>query len=431
MVNLESSGDQVADVTAQSKPQDALSGPPVHSHDNGQLLPATPTDIEQLIPQVSNDNGKAHSDNNIPAVEAVNDPEVPASPLKSQQGDLDSLNFHRDTILVPENSKDVETVSNSQGWRMPVVKIKVKRSTTSSKADETEKPASERSHGLRNESERGATSSNSVDAPAINFNKSAGTRNQNFEESNSLHDHGSRMSASIGSVKVISDIDDRVKELQCTADSSKLSLVSPKEDQTPASICENSIPNPQAIRNDHGGAESLAELESHLHGGDHENDKKKKKKRKRDDPEYLEKKRLKKEKKKQKAKEKEMGMQMPRNSAPQPSASVDSHIMVNESSEKPPVNAGQRNDAFEDKQSSKSIQQASTSAHGQQNEKIDPSEQDQNIVHPSVSVTPGSNQLAEGAAPTTTATNVTNTVAAPKESSAPPKFRIKIKTRKP
>ncbi|CAM8974118.1 unnamed protein product [Rhodiola kirilowii] len=433
LANLESSSDQHVDVTAQSKPQEEPTGSLVHTNGNGQPLPEAPRDIEHGILQMTNEDRKAYSDDNLPAEEPAAGPSDPASPLKSQQGAPDSTNLHRDTVIAPENSRDVDTISNSQGWRMPVVKIKVKRSAASSKLDEADKPASERSHGVRNDSERGATSSNSVDAPARNFSKGIGTRNLNLQESNSFHDHGSHLSASIGSVKITSDFDYFGKELQCTADSSKFSLVPHETDQNPVSVPQNSsldasgqklvtVPAFSGTRHDHG-AGSLAELEAHLNGGDHEKEKKKKrkkdkdKKRKKDDPEYLEKKRLKKEKKKQKLKE--MGMLL--NTAPQPCASVEIHMVANKPSEKPPLHSTQQPSASVDSHGQRNEPFAS-SAYGHV-EKIEPSEQDQNRVTPSIGQ--GTSEIASRGL--TTSVTVTNPPA--NASSGPPKFRIKIKNR--
>uniref|UniRef100_A0A7N0ZVB9 Transcription initiation factor TFIID subunit 2 n=1 Tax=Kalanchoe fedtschenkoi TaxID=63787 RepID=A0A7N0ZVB9_KALFE len=431
--NFESSNDQFADVLTKNKPQVARTGHPVHSYDNGEPLSEAPGDIGLGDPQVLNEDKKVYSDDNLHAGENDDDP---VSLPKYQQGAPDSTILYHDNVFVPEHSRDANTVSNSQGWRMPVVKIKVKRSAASSKADEGDKPTSERSHVIRNDNERGATSSNSVDAPAGNIVTAVGTRNQNFEESNSFHNHGSHVSASIGSVKITSDFHDSGKDLQCTADSSRLPLVPPEGDPNPASILGKSsldvrdqefgsLPAFSDTRQDQDGG-SLAELEAHLHGGDPEEDKKKKMKKdkemkrkkevRKDDPEYLEKKRVRKEKKRQKMKE--MGIAF--NPSPQPSASFDLHAEVTEPSGKQPIYSsqklsrsidshGQINEPC-DKQTIKTALQTSNSADGHV-DKVEQPEQAENQV---------------GSVP---AAAVTVTNPAAKESSGPPKFRIKIKNR--
>ncbi|PON86522.1 Coatomer beta subunit [Trema orientale] len=214
----------------------------------------------------------------------------------------------KDGLPIPELSKEADTISTSHGRKMPVVKIRMKRSTATSRATEVDTRTVERSQGGLYENDHGASSSVSVDAPHRNFAEAVSISNQNLEEVNSCHDLGSQMTASIGSAKLASDGDDMGKELQCTADSSKVfALAQPDDPSSSSFIQDNSVD---------AGAQKFASLQAlsdSRHGHDKEKEKKRKdrdKKRKRedhkghrDDPEYLERKRLKKEKKK---KEKEM-----------------------------------------------------------------------------------------------------------------------------
>ncbi|KAK4749006.1 hypothetical protein SAY87_026455 [Trapa incisa] len=224
---------------------------------------------------------------------------------------------------VPVAVKEPDTVSSSQEQRQkkPIVKIKVKRSTASSRGDEDiDNQTVEKSQGCRtNEPDHGVSSSLSVDAPLRNATEtvSIGNNHNNLEEVNSCHDLGSRVTASIGSAKVASE--DLRKELQCTADSSKISYHSHIQDRTSQGMLEESslnlasdvaaypnLPTASAVGNHDNN--SVAGEGSLRTVKDREKEKKKKKKdkdekRKRDDPEYLERKRLKKEKKR---KEKEM-----------------------------------------------------------------------------------------------------------------------------
>lgn len=216
-----------------------------------------------------------------------------------------------------EVPKEVDTVSNGQERKKPVVKIRVKQSSAASRAD-TDNQMVERSLGARNEIDRPASSSVSVDAPQRNFGETVSVSNHNVEEVNSWHDRGSRMTASIGSAKFMSDGDELVKELQCTADSSV--VYSPRPlDPSSSSIIQDSNIDADARR--FVSLRSLSVAKSDLHGESlgrdvsaHGKEKKKSKEKKRkredhkghhhhDDPEYLERKRLKKEKKRR---EKEM-----------------------------------------------------------------------------------------------------------------------------
>lgn len=228
---------------------------------------------------------------------------------------MDGLTVHEpsmDGLAVPEPSKEADTISNSQRRKLPVVKIRVKKSSTTSRAEEGDNQTVERSQGGH------ASSSVSVDAPHRNFREAVSLSNQNFEEVNSCHDRGSRMTASIGSAKFASDADDNIgKELQCTADSSKVYVQPQPENPSPSFMQDNQDADVQKYaslqalsvpRNDlNGGSFGMVDL---LHRGKEKEKKKdKEKKRKRDghkshrdDPEYLERKRLKKAKK-QKEKE--------------------------------------------------------------------------------------------------------------------------------
>ncbi|XP_019451974.1 PREDICTED: transcription initiation factor TFIID subunit 2 isoform X1 [Lupinus angustifolius] len=212
-----------------------------------------------------------------------------------------------------EISKEADTVSNSHE-RKRTIKIKVKQSSATSRAD-TDNQMVERSIGRRNEMDHGASSSVSVDAPQRNFAETLSVGNHNIEEVNSWHDRGSRMTASIGSAKFLSDGDELVKELQCTADSSLVYSQPQPEDPSSSSIVQDysidadarryaSLQTLSAARLD---GESLGK-EISVRGKEKQRGKDKKRKRdnhkgRQDDPEYLERKRLKKEKKR---KEKEM-----------------------------------------------------------------------------------------------------------------------------
>ncbi|KAB2633686.1 transcription initiation factor TFIID subunit 2 [Pyrus ussuriensis x Pyrus communis] len=245
-----------------------------------------------------------------PSIGGVGAPEPPI-------GSFDGLTVSepiKDSLAVLEPFKDADTVSNSHKRKL-TVKIRVKSSATTSRA-EGDNQTVERSQGGHLETDRGASSSVSVDAPHKNFAE-VSLSNQNLEEVNSWHDLGSRMTASIGSAKLASDVDDIGKELQCTADSSKVSALPRPEDPSPSFIQDNrdaevqkyaSLQELSVPRNDiNGGSSGMAD--SLPRGKEKEKKKDKEKKRKRDghkghrdNPEYLERKRLKKEKK-QKEKE--------------------------------------------------------------------------------------------------------------------------------
>ncbi|KAJ4974000.1 hypothetical protein NE237_007174 [Protea cynaroides] len=234
----------------------------------------------------------------------------------------------------PEAGNDTDTISNGIERRMPVVKIRVRQSATSSRAEEAENTI-DRSQGGHNETERGASSSMSVDAPQRITNEPVSTSNQNVEEVNSCYDHSSRMTASIGSAKLVNDDDEIRKELQCTADSRKGASQPESDDRSsPGTIKGNNVEAQKYAslqtlsvgRHDQDGAPMSLEAPN---SREKEKEKKKKKdkekKRKREekdehkghrnDPGYLERKRLKKEKKQ---KDKEMAMLLSGEAKPSP-----------------------------------------------------------------------------------------------------------------
>lgn len=246
-------------------------------------------------------------------------PEPPSNIRDPLELPPDMPNPSHDVLVVPHGSKDADTVSNCHDRKMPSFKIRVKQSAATSRTEEADNQTVERSHGGPREMDRGASSSVSVDAPQRNFADVVSISNQNLEEVNSCHDRGSRMTASIGSAKPASDGEDIAKELQCTADSSKVSVHPKPNVQLSSSVMQDN--NVDADAHKYASLQTLSVGRNGLDGGSvgmtesslHRKEKKKKgkeKKRKRedhkghrDDPEYLERKRLKKEKKQ---KEKEM-----------------------------------------------------------------------------------------------------------------------------
>ncbi|XAR63884.1 hypothetical protein NMG60_11024024 [Bertholletia excelsa] len=245
--------------------------------------------------------------------------EAPADVLRpSQPPQVHIPSLSHDGLAIPELSKEADTVSNSHERRKPVFKIRVKQAAASSRADDADNATLEKSQGGHNDADRGASSSVSVDAPQRNFTEAVSLSNQNLEEVNSCHDPGSRMTASIGSAKLASEGDELGKELQCTADSSKVSMLPPPDDRSSPSIAKDNGGTTKTQKyaslqilcvpgHDHDSV-SLAtgDLPSHSKK-ERTKDKEKKRKRDdkghRDDPEYIERKRLKKEKKRR---EKEM-----------------------------------------------------------------------------------------------------------------------------
>ncbi|KAI5660153.1 hypothetical protein M9H77_28946 [Catharanthus roseus] len=256
--------------------------------------------------------------------------EVPTPPTNGheQKKQLDLVN---EALTIAE-AKEPDTVSNSHERKKPVFRIKVKQSAASSRAEDPDTAILDKSQDAH--TDRGASSSVSVDAPQRNFAETLSTANQtlvNLEDVNSCHDVGSRVTASIDSAKLPAD-GELLKELQCTADSSKVSLIPPAEDHVSPSIGKED-PS-EMVANKYVSLQSLSLTGSYVDKGasvkerDKKKDKEKKRKRERsrdehkgnnrDDPEYLEKKRLKKEKKK---KEKEMAKLL--NDEPKASSSFD------------------------------------------------------------------------------------------------------------
>ena len=103
--------------------------------------------------------------------------------------------------------KETDIISVSQKRKENIVKIKVKRFTASSMAEEADNQTVERSRGGHHEAGRGASSSISMDAPQRNSTEAMRASNQNIEKVNSCIDRGSRMTASWGSTKRASDGD--------------------------------------------------------------------------------------------------------------------------------------------------------------------------------------------------------------------------------
>lgn len=246
--------------------------------------------------------------------------------IKPHQPPVDNPNLLHDNLVVPEVPKEVDSVSNSHERKTAVVKIRVKQSATTSKAEEAENGTAERSQGgersqgRHHDADRGATSSVSVDAPQRNSTEAVSISNQNIEEVSSFHDHGSRITASIGSAKIASEGDNFGKELQCTADSGNVSVHRQPDDPSSPSIIHDNYVDAESQKyaslqtlsvSRHDGC-SLGTVDSQIPGKEKRKNKRKDKEKKRkreadkrdlDDPEYIERKRLKKEKKQ---KEKEM-----------------------------------------------------------------------------------------------------------------------------
>ncbi|KAF3774064.1 Transcription initiation factor TFIID subunit 2 [Nymphaea thermarum] len=175
-----------------------------------------------------------------------------------------------------ETTKEAEAVSNGTERRLPVVKIRVKQNSIIPRVD-TEH-LMENSQGRPIEVDLAGSSSASVDAPVRIMSEPVSISNQNVEEVNSSHDHGSRMTASVGSAKFVKE-EDIGKELQCTADSKGVVLVDSKR----VALEDRSSPS---TKNDDVDREAKVKVKKKEKDG----------KRKRDDPEYLKRKRLKKEK---------------------------------------------------------------------------------------------------------------------------------------
>ncbi|XP_062194463.1 transcription initiation factor TFIID subunit 2-like [Phragmites australis] len=207
----------------------------------------------------------------------------------------------REVLPTSGPTKDADNISNCSE-RRNVVKIRVKRTASSSKASDADHR--DHSHGGRNENEVGPCSSMSVDAPMVGAaNEPLNVSNHNVEEQNSCHDRESRMSASFSNAKLI-DRHEICKELQCTADSRLDAL--PKDQFSPVINPLEVVDKPgsqlegvSTIYDGNPAPESMNGLEAKERKKDKKDKKRKRdgKRDKKDDPEYLEKKRLKKEKK--------------------------------------------------------------------------------------------------------------------------------------
>ncbi|KZV43652.1 hypothetical protein F511_00203 [Dorcoceras hygrometricum] len=251
-------------------------------------------------------------DDNLVNAEVFLTTDAPSNINEGKKPVLDSV---QDSLIPVEATKEVDTVSNSHEPKKPKLRIRVKQSAASSRAEDPRNARTIKSQDGHNDADRGASSSVSVDAPPRIFAETISTSNQNFEDANSCHDVGSRVTASIDSAKPTIDGEDLVKELQCTADSSIVILQLQPDNNIPSSTGktdtdmqtgEHTVIAPFNIsRKDADG--SAAGINLHISTEDKEKRKSKKSKRKRDghtdDPEHVERKRLKKEKKR---KEKEM-----------------------------------------------------------------------------------------------------------------------------
>ncbi|KAJ0255750.1 Transcription initiation factor TFIID subunit 2 [Hirschfeldia incana] len=201
----------------------------------------------------------------------------------------------------PQKEPDVVPVSVSHEVKT-VIRIKVRPSGGATSRAEGSARTVERSQGVvvRRDIERRQTSSASVDAPQRI------SADAHMEEVNSCHDVGSRMTASIGSVKLPTEGETSGKELQCTAESGKTST-SQKADDNNQEVAAAPSLLPQDNNMGNEAQQKYGSLQTLSVGKESEKKKdkehKKEKKRKREDPVYQEKKRLKKEKKQ---KEKEM-----------------------------------------------------------------------------------------------------------------------------
>uniref|UniRef100_A0A0E0B2U2 Transcription initiation factor TFIID subunit 2 n=1 Tax=Oryza glumipatula TaxID=40148 RepID=A0A0E0B2U2_9ORYZ len=260
------------------------------------------TKADSSVPQQSRPQEPSTS---TPSVREV----LPTSgPLKDADN-ISNCSERRNAIFIP--TKDVDNISNCSE-RRNVVKIRVKRASSSSKADDADHR--DHSHG-RNENEAGPCSSMSVDAPMTEAPEPVNVSNHNIEEQNSCHDREqnschdreSRMSASIGNVKLM-DKHEVSKELQCTADS-RLDVL-PKDHFSPVVNGQEVLDKPRSqlevVSTSYDGNQAPDSMNGLETKEKKKKDKKDKKRHrdKKDDPEYLEKKRLKKEKKRM---EKEKG----------------------------------------------------------------------------------------------------------------------------
>ncbi|CAN8234934.1 unnamed protein product [Cochlearia groenlandica] len=253
---------------------------------------------QYLEPRVENRNQPL--DKNPIVHEILSDGEAPAEELAKREANPPTM----------EPQKEPDVVSVSHEVKKSVIRIKVRPSGATSRPEGSAR-SMERSQGIvvRHDIDRKQTSSASVDAPQRISADAVSISNQiHVEEVNSCHDVGSRMTASIGSVKFAGESNTFGKELQCTAESGKTST-SPKVDNNQQIAAPPSfLPEDNGVVNE--TQQKYASLQALSVGKEMEKKKdkeKKEKKRKRGDPVYLEKKRLKKEKKQ---KEKEMAKLM-------------------------------------------------------------------------------------------------------------------------
>lgn len=257
--------------------------------------PVAAHETQHLEPRMESQNQPLHEN---PIVHEISlDGEAPTEELANREANP--------PIKEPQKEPDGVSVSVSHEVKKSVIRIKVRPSGATSRAEGSARSI-ERSQGIvvRHDIDRGQTSSASVDAPQRISTDAVSRSNQNHvEEVNSCHDVGSRMTASIGSVKFLSEGDTFGKELQCTAESGKTST-SQKADNNIQVPAPSFLPLDHSMENE--AQQKYASLQTLSVGKEREKKKdkeKKEKKRKREDPVYLEKKRLKKEKKR---KEKEM-----------------------------------------------------------------------------------------------------------------------------
>ncbi|RWW34722.1 hypothetical protein GW17_00000511 [Ensete ventricosum] len=232
--------------------------------------------------------------------------------LRSQEPLAETVKLS-EALPTAETVREGDTVSNCSERRVNVIKIRVKQRSSSSKADDVDHQM-EYSRGRPNDAELGPCSSVSVDAPARGATEPFNISSQNNEEVSSSHDRESRMTASIGSAKLVGE-DKLGKELQCTADS-RLDALS-KDQLSPNNInVEETVISKTACLQDLSVVRHDGEVAMPPENDEELKEKRKKEKKdkerkrrrddkvhKKDDPEYIEKKRLKKERKR---KEKEL-----------------------------------------------------------------------------------------------------------------------------
>lgn len=215
---------------------------------------------------------------------------------------VDAQHPSPDVLNIPEGPRDADTISNASERRRTIVKIRVKHSAASSRADEAENVYGGRSRSVQDEAERGCSSSMSVDAPVRISEDPLNVTCQIIEDVNSFHDHDSRVTASIGSAKLANE-DETKNELQCTADSRKVDYTQLLQDKSSPNIVRNNgvehaahkYASLQTLTTNEGPLMEDPDLQKKEKKKD--KDKKRKREKDRSDPKYLEKKRLKKEKK--------------------------------------------------------------------------------------------------------------------------------------